>query len=354
MNYKVKNKTLFKIYDYDYETPYQLFANDNIAYYNRKNEMKYINIKTKKNLTQEIKLVDPYFSILDDLKIFLKESKNKVSLYKIEKDLSSIAKIKDMKIADFILVKSLSNGGYILCNEKFTKIYNNKDQLETNIKSDNGFSYFKEYEKPFEINLSNQKSKKHLLLFLSLEGKNKLYEINNLNDIGKKGALIPRLTSDDFNEVILDYIILDENYIILIDPDQLHLVNLNNYKIEQSVECPQESPYDDIQVYSFISINNYKDNIFVTYAGYFEQGSESFIMSFWKFDKNKKRVELIQSNYEGFFFMLNKEKFIVLERLYDDNGDDFFAVSQVKITETKQKVETIETTTISESKNKES
>ena len=51
--------------------------------------------------------------------------------------------------------------------------------------------------------------------------------------------------------------------------------------------------------------------------------------------------------------MLNKEKFIVLERLYDDNGDDFFAVSQVKITETKQKVETIETTTISESKNKE-
>ena len=133
----------------------------------------------------------------------------------------------------------------------------------------------------------------------------------------------------------------------------MHLVNLNNYKIEQSVECPQESPYDDIQVYSFISINNYKDNIFVTYAGYFEQGSESFIMSFWKFDKNKKRVELIQSNYEGFFFMLNKEKFIVLERLYDDNGDDFFAVSQVKITETKQKVETIETTTISESKNKE-
>ena len=329
MNYKVKNKTLFKIYDYDWETPYQLFANDNIAYYNRKNEMKYINIKTKKNLTQEIKLVDPYFSILDDLKIFLKESKNKVSLYKIEKDLSSITKIKDMKIADFILVKSLSNGGYILCNEKFTKIYNNKDQLETNIKSDNGFSYFKEYEKPFEINLSN------------------------LNDIGKKGALIPRLTSDDFNKVILDYVILDENYIVLIDPDKLHLVNLNNYKIEQSVECPQESPYDDIQVYSFISINNYKDNIFVTYAGYFEQGSESFIMSFWKFDKNKKRVELIQSNYEGFFFMLNKEKFIVLERLYDDNGDDFFAVSQVKITETKQKVETIETTTISESKNKE-
>ena len=40
MNYKVKNKTLFKIYDYDWETPYQLFANDNIAYYNRKNEMK--------------------------------------------------------------------------------------------------------------------------------------------------------------------------------------------------------------------------------------------------------------------------------------------------------------------------
>ena len=48
MNYKVKNKTLFKISDYDSETPYQLFTNDNIIYYNRINEMKYINIKQRK------------------------------------------------------------------------------------------------------------------------------------------------------------------------------------------------------------------------------------------------------------------------------------------------------------------
>ena len=351
MNYKVKNKTLFKISDYDWETSYQLFDNDNIVYYSRKNEMKYINIKTKKTLTQEIKLVDPYFSMLDDLNIFLKESKTKVSLYKVQIDLSSISKIKDMKIDDFILAKSLSNGGYILWTDKFTKIYNNKDQLEKNIKSENGCSNFKWYRHPFEINLSNKKSRKYLLL---LSSKDILYEINNLDDINKKGSLIPRLTSDEFEDVILDYIKLDENYIILIDSDKLYLINLNNYKIEQSVECPQESPYDGIQIYSFISINNYKDNIFVTYAGYFEQGGESFIMSFWKFDKNKKRVELIQSNYEGFFFMLNKEKFIVLERLVDDNGDNFFAVSQVKITETKQKVETIETTTMSEHKNEES
>ena len=134
MNYKDKNKTLFKISDEDFSSPFQLFDNDALVYYNKKNKMIYINKRTKKNLSQKIVLVEPYFSILEDLKIILKETKTNVSIYKIQKDLSSITKIKEMKINYFILAKSLSNGGYILCTDKFTQIYNNKDQLIKSIK----------------------------------------------------------------------------------------------------------------------------------------------------------------------------------------------------------------------------
>ena len=173
-----------------------------------------------------------------------------------------------------------------------------------------------------------------------------MYEIDDLDTIKKSKSLIPKL---NFNDTLNDFIIMDEDYIILIDNDNLYLVNLENYKIEYKAECPQS---DDPLFYilNFLSIFKYKENIFAIYAVYLSHSDNFFIITFWRFNKQKKNVEIIQSSDCGFLYMLNKEKLLILER--DDN--DEYVVSQVKIKETNKKVETVETTTISafEKKNK--
>ena len=189
------------------------------------------------------------------------------------------------------------------------------------------------------------KIKKHLL-YLTINDEITLYEIDNLDTIKKNKSLIPKL---NFNDPLNDFIIMDEDYIILIDNDNLYLVNLKNYKIEYKAECPQS---DDTLFYilNFLSIFKYKENIFATYAGYLSHSDNFFIITFWRPNKQKKNVEIIQSSDCGFLYMLNKEKLLILER--DDN--DEYVVSQVKIKETNKKVETVETTTLSafEKKNK--
>ena len=80
----------------------------------------------------------------------------------------------------------------------------------------------------------------------------------------------------NFNDALNDFIIMDEDYIILIDNDNLYLVNLKNYKIEYKAECPQS---DDTLFYilNFLSIFKYKENIFATYAGYLSH-SDTFLL----------------------------------------------------------------------------
>ena len=189
------------------------------------------------------------------------------------------------------------------------------------------------------------KIKKHLL-YLTINDEITLYEIDDLDTIKKSKSLIPKL---NFNDTLNDFIFMDEDYIILIDNVNLYLVNLKNYKIEYKAKCPQS---DDTLFYilNFLSIFKYKENIFATYAGYLSHSDNFANITFWRFNKQKKNVEIIQSSDCGFHYMLNKEKLLILER--DDN--DEHVVSQVKIKETNRKVETVETTTISafEKKNK--
>ena len=345
MNYKVDTKTLYKIPNGAIDSPFQIISEDILVFYNyHKKEMNYISLKTKKYLKQSIKLGEPYFSILDDFKVILKLNEKKVSLFLLEKDLSNIKKLKDINIKEFSLAKSLSNGGYLLCCDDTMKIYNKKDQLEKSFES-SSYVNINQYSTPFEINLAEKtKIKKHLL-YLSING-DTLYEIDNLDNIKKNKSLIPKL---NLNNALNDFIILNEDYIVLIDEDNLYLVNLNNYKIEYKAECPQ--PDDSlIYVYFFMSIFKYKENIFATFAGYRSHSDNFAIITFWRFNKQKKNVEIIQSSDCGFHYMLNKEKLLIIERDEDDN----MVLSQVKIRETNKKVETVETTTISifEKKNK--
>ena len=76
------------------------------------------------------------------------------------------------------------------------------------------------YGNPFEINLAEKtKIKKHLL-YLTINDEITLYEIDNLDNIKKNKSLIPKM---NFNDTLNDFIIMDEDYIILINNDNLYI-----------------------------------------------------------------------------------------------------------------------------------
>ena len=168
MNYKVDTKTLYKIPDAAFDSPFQIISEDILVFYNYdKKEMNYLSLKTKKYLKQSIELEEPYLSILDDFKVILRLNEKKVSLFILEKDLSNIKKLKDINIKEFSLSKSLSNGGYLLCCDDTMKTYNKKDQLEKSFES-SSYVNINQYSTPFEINLSeNTKIKKTFIIFIN-------------------------------------------------------------------------------------------------------------------------------------------------------------------------------------------
>ena len=175
--------TLYKIPNGD--CPFQIISEDILVFYDYpKKEMNYISLKTKKYLKQNLELEDPYFSILADFKVLLKLNEKQVSLYMLEKDLNQIKKIKDINVNEFSLAKSLSNGGYLLCDDNSIKIYNKNDQLQKTFES-SGYININDYNAPFEINLAEKtKIKKHLL-YLTINDEITLYEIDNLDNIKK-------------------------------------------------------------------------------------------------------------------------------------------------------------------------
>ena len=103
-------------------------------------------------------LVEPYFGLVNELKLIIKPSESKVVLYQINKPLTECKKIKDLKVKGFQLARSLSNEGYIIGCEKMILVYNSNDELEFNFATKCDFFGF-DYHiiSPFEIKIEKKR-----------------------------------------------------------------------------------------------------------------------------------------------------------------------------------------------------
>jgi hypothetical protein len=103
-------------------------------------------------------LAEPYFGVVNELKLIVKPSESKVSLYQISKTLSKCKKIKDLNIKGFQIARSLSNEGYVIGCDKKILVYNSQDELELTLGTK--FEFFGldfHVTPPFEIQLKNEK-----------------------------------------------------------------------------------------------------------------------------------------------------------------------------------------------------
>ena len=339
MNYSLIKKSIYKIPDDTSQGPFKILSPYNFIYYNDEDEIKCINMKTNKtNFSLKIDegLMEPYFGIVNRLKLIAKLTYSEVELYQINKSLTECKKIKSLKIEGFELARSLSDEGYIIgCHN--IRIYNSKDELEFSVEIKFSFYGFDwKITAPFEIKI--EKNEKNNLLVFPMGGSDTDIYLRN----GFKKVM-------NINSSINDALDMKDGHIILVCEEKLILVNVKTYKIEKEVECPQTE--DDLKYlapHSFFDIFKFKDNIFITISGFHNATDNSYLLSIWNYNFDKiNKIENIQClKFDDYYLMLDKEKLLIM-----DNND---SIIQLSIKEIKGKAKNIvKTTTESEfNKNK--
>ena len=155
MNFSFIKKNIFKFPDDTCEGPFKIIKSNNFLYSDNC-DIKCINMKTNKTnfVLENEDLAEPYFGVVNDLKLIVKPSESKVSLYQISQTLSKCKKIKDLKIKGFQIARSLFNEGYVIgCDGKIL-IYNSQDELESSVGTKfNFFGFDFHVAPPFEIQL---------------------------------------------------------------------------------------------------------------------------------------------------------------------------------------------------------
>ena len=160
MNYSIIQKSIFKLPDDFGEGPFKIINPYNFLYQGDK--IKCINMKTGKInfvLENDDDLVEPYFGLVNELKLLVKPTESKILLYQINKSLTECKKIKDLKIKGFQIARSLSNEGYIIGCEKKILIYNSKDELEFSFNTEFNFFGFDDHvTPPFELKIEKNEN----------------------------------------------------------------------------------------------------------------------------------------------------------------------------------------------------
>jgi hypothetical protein len=275
-------------------------------------------------------LAEPYFGVVNELKLIVKPSESKVSLYQINKTLSECKKIKDLKIKGFQIARSLSNEGYVIGCDKKILVYNSQDELELTLGTKFEFFGFDFHViPPFEIQLKNEKS--NLLIFPMERNKTNIYLRN----------IFKNVMNVDSN--INDALDMEDENIILACEEKLLLINLKAYNVEYEVECPQiESDLIYYYPHSFYDIFAFKDNIFITISGLSNHTDNRYLISFWNYNSSKNdKLEIIQClKFDEYSLMMDKEKLLIMDV---DNS-----IIQLNIKKIKVKAKNIvETTTVS-------
>ncbi len=336
MNFSFIKKNIFKFPDDTCEGPFKIIKSNNFLYSDNC-DIKCINMKTNKTnfVLENEDLAEPYFGVVNDLKLIVKPSESKVSLYQISQTLSKCKKIKDLKIKGFQIARSLFNEGYVIgCDGKIL-IYNSQDELESSVGTKfNFFGFDFHITPPFEIQLKNEED--NLLVFPMGNNKTNIYLRKNFKNV---------MNIDSYINDALD---IEDGNIILACEEKLSLVSLNNYKVGYEVECPQIEE-DLIYYYPhiFYDIFKFQDNIFVTISGLSNHTDNRFLISFWNYNFSKKdKLENIQClKFNEYYQMINKEKLLIMD------DDDSIIKLNIKPIKTKPK-KIVETTTVSEYKKK--
>ena len=325
MNYSLIKKSLYKIPDDTSEGPFKIINPYNFLYYND-DEIKCINMKTgKTNFALKIDdgLMEPYFGIVNRLKLIAKLSNSEIEVYQINKSLTECKKIKALKIEGFELARSLSDEGYIIgCNN--IMIFNSKDELEFSVETNFSFYGFDwKITPPFEIKIVKNE-KKNLLVF-PMRGR----DTNIYLRYGFQKVM-------NINSPINDALDMKDGNIILACREELILVDITTYKIEYKVECPQieeELKYGDF--HSFYDIFEFKNDIFITISGHYNQADNSYLLSVWNYNLNRNiKIENVQClKFDDYNLMLDKEKLLIL--------DTKESVIQINIKEIKGKAKNI-------------
>ena len=324
MNYSIIQKSIFKLPDDFGEGPFKIINPYNFLY--KGDKIKCINMKTGKInfvLENDDDLVEPYFGLVNELKLLVKPTESKILLYQINKSLTECKKIKDLKIKGFQIARSLSNEGYIIGCEKKILIYNSKDELEFSFNTEFNFFGFDDHvTPPFELKI--EKNENNNILILPMGNDTDIYLRNGFKKVM------------NINSSINDALNMKDGNIILACRRNLILVDIKTYKIEYKVECPQieeEIQYGDF--HSFYDIFEFKNNIFITISGHYNQADNSYLLSVWNYDINKKnKIENVQClKFDDYNLMLDKEKLLIL-----DTED---SVIQLSIKEIKGKAKNI-------------
>ena len=336
MNYSLTRKSIFKLPDDFGEGPFKIINPYNLLY--KGDKIKCINMKTGKTnfVLEDDGLAEPYFGIVNDLKLLVKPTESKIELYQINKSLTECKKIKDLKIKGFQIARSLTNEGYIIGCEKKILIYNSNDELEFSFNTKFDFFGFDDHvTPPFELKI--EKNENNNLLILPMGNDTDIYLRNGFKKVM------------NINSSINDALDMKDGNIILACQEKLILVDITTYKIGYEVECPQieeELKYGDF--HSFYDIFEFKDDIFITISGHYNQADNSYLLSIWNYSLNRNnKIENVQClKFDDYNLMLDKEKLLIL----DDNE----SIIQLNIKETKGKAKDIvKTTTESEfNKNK--
>lgn len=333
MNFSFTKKKVFKFPDDTCEGPFKIINSNNFLYSDAY-DIKCINMKTNKTtfVLENEYLAQPYFGLVNELKLIVKPSESKVSLYHISQNLSECKKIKELKIKGFQIARSLSKEGYVIGCDNRILVYNSQDELESSIGTKfNFFGFDFHITPPFELQLKNEKN--NLLIFPMDSFKTNIYLRNNFKNVM------------NVNSIINDALDMEDRNIILACQEKLSLVNLNTYKVEYEVECPQiESDLIYNNLHTFYDIFTFKGNIFVTISGLSNHTDNTFLISFWNYNSfKKKKFEIIQClKFNEYYLMIDKEKLLIMD--YDDDS-----IIQLSIKEKKGKVKDIvETTTESD------
>ena len=111
MNFSFIKKKIFNFPDDTCEGPFKIIKSNNFLYSDGECDIKCINMKTNKTnfVLENEYLAEPFFGLVNELKLIVKPNESKVSLYQINEDLSECKKIKDLKIKGFQIARSLSN-----------------------------------------------------------------------------------------------------------------------------------------------------------------------------------------------------------------------------------------------------
>ena len=324
MNYSLIKKSIYKIPDDTLEGPFKIINPYNFLYYNG-DEIKCINMKTgKTNFTLNIDggLMEPYFGIVNGFKLIAKLTNSEIELYQINKSLTECKKIKAMKIKGFELARSLSDEGYIIGCDNIM-IYNSKDELEFSVETNFSFYGFDwKITPPFEIKI--KKNEKNNLLVFPMGNDTNIYLRNGFKKVM------------NINSSINDALDMKDGNIVLACEEKLILVDIKTYKIEYEVECPQieeELEYGDL--HSFYDIFEFKNDVFITISGHYNQADNSYLLSVWNYNINRNnKIENVQClKFDDYNLMLDKEKLLIL--------DTKESVIQLSIKEIKRKAKNI-------------